>query len=342
MKPREGGGLMGRLVCALATGAALLAGLSAAAAESEHTSLAIPGTNVLFLAQYVATDMHFWERQGLDVTVQNIIGIGAMNAVISGSMDFSMSSGASISRAALRGQRLVALATAISEAGQAIVIRKDIADAAHFDPLAPLAVRAQILKGRTIAIGGVGAIPDVLLKVVAHEAGIAPNDMVVAPLQPPEFMAAFARKAIDGFSNSPPFVQQVVADGTGVAITDMAKGEPTEYSPVAAAVLLTRADFCAGHRDICRKMVQGVVEAIRFIRSDRARTVAIMKAHFGTYADPVLEASYVAMAAMTSDPPVTTVKELENGDLMNAVAGFIKPEEKLSRYDDLIDNEFIK
>ena len=71
-------------------------------------------------------------------------------------------------------------------------------------------------------------------------------------------MAAFARKAIDGFANGPPYIQQVVLDGTGVIVSDAAKGEPTEYSPVSAALLLARADFCAAHRSVCAKMVLGV------------------------------------------------------------------------------------
>src|SRR5215471_4105435 len=104
----------------------------AATARAEQTVLAIPGQNVLFLSRYIAEDLHLWEKQGLNVKVLNIIGIGSMNAVISGSAHFSMSSGASITRANARGQKLIALLTAISQSGQSIVIRKDIADAAHF------------------------------------------------------------------------------------------------------------------------------------------------------------------------------------------------------------------
>src|ERR1019366_5234242 len=138
-----------------------------------------------------------------------IAGVGAINAVISNSADFSMSSGTSITRAYTRGQKLVALANVLDQSGQDVVVRKDIAEAAHFDPKTPLSTRARILKGRTIAIGSVGAIPDVVLRVVAKSAGVAPDQMVLAPMPPPEFMAAFARHAIDGFAYSPPYIQQV-------------------------------------------------------------------------------------------------------------------------------------
>jgi NitT/TauT family transport system substrate-binding protein len=310
--------------------------------RAEPTVLAIPGQNVLFLSRYIAEDLHLWERQGLDVKVLNIIGIGSMNAVISGSADFSMSSGATITRAYARGQKLVALLTAISQSGQSIVLRKEVAEAGHFDASAPITLRGQILKGKTIAIGGVGAIPDVVLKVVAKDAGLAPDQVIATPMQPPEFMAAFASKQIDGFSNSPPFVEQVVIDGTGVMITDSRKGEPTEFAPVSAALLLGRADFCPTHKAVCEKMVHGIFEATQIIRDKPQDALAVMKAHFGTYNDKVLQAAYETVKAMTPELPATTPKELENGDNMNVAAGFMKAEDKLSDYQALIDNQFIK
>jgi ABC-type nitrate/sulfonate/bicarbonate transport system substrate-binding protein len=327
---------------ALALGVILVGGPANARAQAEHTILTIPAVSVLFLAEYIAEDSHLWQQSHLDVRVLNITGIGSINAVIAKSADFSMSSGPSITRAYARGQKLVALATALNQSGQDVVIRKDIADAAHFDPNAPLSERAKILKGRTIAISAVGAIPDLVLRTVAKVGGLAPDQLVVPTMQPPEFMAAFARKAIDGFSNTPPFIQQVVLNQTGVIVSDSAVGEPTEFSPVSAALLLTRADFCGQRHSICEKMVQGIVAATQIIRNDPTRTLAIMKARFPTYDGKVLTAAYEMVKAMTPYPPVTTAKELENGDLMNIAAGFLKPEGKLADYSPLIDNEFVK
>src|SRR5580700_1620360 len=126
--------------------ASLLAPSISARAEVEHTSLAIPAYVVLFLAEYVAEDQHMWEQQGLDVKVQFIAGVGAMNAVIAGSTDFSMSSGGSLTRAASHGQNLLAIANMGNQNGQNIVIRKDVADTGHFNPNASLAERAKILQ----------------------------------------------------------------------------------------------------------------------------------------------------------------------------------------------------
>ncbi|HVA14053.1 MAG TPA: ABC transporter substrate-binding protein [Stellaceae bacterium] len=324
-----------------------LLGLAAAAAlapaaRAEDTTLAMPGQNVLFLSRYIAEDQHLWEKEGLTVKILNIIGIGSMNAVIAGSADFSMGSGPTITRVWAKGQKVSALLTAIDQSGQSVVIRKDLADAEHFDAKAPLAERGKILKGKTFAMGGVGAIPDIVLKVVAKDAGLAPSDVIATPMQPPEFMAAFANKSIAGFANSPPFVQQVVSDGTGVLVSDTTLGEPKEFSPVSASLLLTRGDFCAAHKSTCEKMVHAIYEGTQIIRSDPKTSLAVMKKYFSHYSDAALQAAYQAVKAMTPADPITTPQELENGDRMNAAAGFLKPSDMLSDYKPLIDNSFVK
>src|SRR5579884_1918125 len=119
-----------RLVASAALALGVLT-LAASATRAEDTVLAIPGQNVLFLSRYIAADQQLWSKEGLNVKILDIIGIGSMNAVIAGSADFSMGSGPTITRAWAKGQKVAALLTAISQSGQSIVIRKDIADAAH-------------------------------------------------------------------------------------------------------------------------------------------------------------------------------------------------------------------
>jgi ABC-type nitrate/sulfonate/bicarbonate transport system substrate-binding protein len=167
------------------------------------------------------------------------------------------------------------------------------------------------------------------------------DDVTTTPMQPPEFMAAFSRKAIDGFVSGPPFSQQALIEGTGVLVSDSAKGEPKEYSPVSSALLLTRAAFCPEHRSICQKMVHGIVEAAQFIHAHKTETLAIIKKNF-QLDDKIVEASYEALRAMTPVPPVTTPKSLENADLMNIKAGFMTEKDKLPDYAAIIDNEFAK
>src|ERR1700679_4151922 len=106
MSSARGRGMLRRAAVGLAW---LAAAAGPARAEMEHTTLIMPAITIGFLAEYIAADMHFWAQRDIDVKTAFIAGIGSMNAVISGSADFSFSSGASITRAAAHGQRLVTI-----------------------------------------------------------------------------------------------------------------------------------------------------------------------------------------------------------------------------------------
>ena len=173
-------------------------------------------------------------KKVLDVKQQVITGIGAANAVISGSIDFSESSGVTLTRAVARHQPLIAIANTFDRSGFWIVISKKVAEERHFDPNAPLAERAKLLKGLRMAVGAINAIPHAYLKLIAKIGGIDPEqDMVVAGMSPTDQVASLARGAIDGFSGGPPVVEQAVHDRTGVILADGTTGkvDPPSIAP---------------------------------------------------------------------------------------------------------------
>ena len=98
-----------RILAKLGTSSVAIVALAAvggapARAQTEHTVFAIPAVSIQFLAGYVADDSQLWEKQGLEVKTPNIAGVGSINAVISNSVDFAMSTGPSITRAYARGR----------------------------------------------------------------------------------------------------------------------------------------------------------------------------------------------------------------------------------------------
>ncbi|HXQ49873.1 MAG TPA: ABC transporter substrate-binding protein [Stellaceae bacterium] len=331
-----------RPILAALAGVCWLAAATPATAEVEHTTLTMPAITIGFLAEYIAEDLHLWEKHELDVKVAFIAGIGAMNAVISGSSDFSFSSGASITRAAAHGQKLLTIASLNNTSGEYVVLRKDLADAAHFDPNAPLNVRAQILKGRRFAIGGVNTISDAYLKVVAKEGGLRPDDVIVTPMQPPDMLSALSRNAIDGFSLGAPWAQLVTANGTGTIIANGNSGEPAKYTPFSSAILVTRPQFCVDRHSVCVKMGRGIAEAVDFAYEHRDESIALLRKRFTTLDVLVLAAAFDAVRTMLPRPPVTTVAGLVNADRMNEDAGFMKGEDELANYDALFDNQYVK
>src|SRR5581483_10368906 len=89
----------------------------ARAAEIEHTSMAQTPAIMAFLAAYIAEDAGIWRDNGLDVKVINLPGIATVNAVIAGSADFALSGSDALTRAAAKGQKLLALAALNNQSG---------------------------------------------------------------------------------------------------------------------------------------------------------------------------------------------------------------------------------
>jgi sulfonate transport system substrate-binding protein len=336
---------LARLLAAAGCVGVLLASVAAplpVQAADERATMALPAPVVLFLTVYAAQD-YFWPKEGLDINLINIPGVGSMNAVIAGSAEFSISSSGSITRAAAHGQKLITIATLNNESGQFIALRKDIAEQRHFDPKAPFAERGKALKGLTIATGGLGSVADAVIRIALRSAGLdSEKDVTIAPMQPPDILAAFARKSIDAFSLGPPFAQQVVHDGTGVILLNGSEGDPPGYEPLASSLLVTRPQLCADRRALCEKLGHSIVEAASYIHEHRDGAIASLKKRFPTLDDAVLAASADAVIEMTDRPPASSAKAIANGDRMNVDAGFLKRDELLKSYDDLFTNEYLK
>ena len=95
------------------------------------------------------------------------------------------------------------------------MLRKDVSEAAGITDKTPLAERAKALKGKTIAIQGVGSIVHAWERYVANRAGLdVEKDVRIAPMDPPAMLPALENKAIDGYATSMPFTTQAVMKGS--------------------------------------------------------------------------------------------------------------------------------
>jgi NitT/TauT family transport system substrate-binding protein len=304
--------------------AALLAVASPVHAEQDHVLLALPTEGMQFLAYYVADDLGIFAQEQLEVKHIVLPGVASFNAVVSSSAEFAFASGASITRAAARGQRMLAIAQLNNVPSWDIVIRKDVAEAAHFNPNAPLAERAKVLQGKTMGTQGINALDHAYLRVVARLGG-DPENMTVSAMAPTDTLAAFARHAIDGFVSAPPWPEQVEDDGSAVAVAVGPRGEPSSLVPIASGLVVTRPQLCVEHRSVCEKMGH-----------------AILAKRFPSIKPSVLERSQQLLIAGTPTMPAVDPAAIQKGDQLNVDAGFMKPGDMLPSYDGLSTNEYLK
>ncbi|MGH7035872.1 MAG: ABC transporter substrate-binding protein, partial [Stellaceae bacterium] len=247
-----------------------------------------------------------------------------------------------LDRAAAKGQKMLAIANMNNLATWSVVLRKELAEARHFDAKAPLSERAKLLKGRTMVIDGISSAAHSYLRVIAEAGGVNPDSLTVSALQPQEMLAAFARQKIDGIALGPPWPQTLIAGGDAVVIASGIDGDPPWLAPIGSSTVITRPAFCIEHRSICVKMAHALAAASRFIHEHPQESLTILQQRFPKTDKAVVVASFEVMRRAMPMVPLVEEKALANADRINVEAGFIKPEDQLKTYEDLFTNEFFK
>jgi len=322
---------------------ALAVTASPARADVEHTTMAMPAIAFIFAIEYIAQDAGMYKAEDLDVKEQVIAGIGATNAVISGSMDFAYASGVTLTRATAHNQPVLGIAQTYDHTGFWIVLSKKIAEERHFDPNAPLAERAKLMKGLRFAVGGsIQAIPHAYLNTIARQGGLDPaSDYVVTAMMPTDQLASLEHGAVDGMSSGTPVTEQAVADASGVIIADGTK-DPAWLGHITANVVLTQPATCEKRRSLCVKIGRATVKAIAFMHQHPDEAMAILGKRLNVKDPAVLAAAFKHTLDATPETPALDAQGLETADRLNIEAGFMKPEDKLSSYAKIFTNEFVK
>jgi NitT/TauT family transport system substrate-binding protein len=316
---------------------------SPARAQLQDVTMALPSEGLAYSMSYIADAQGLWEKHGLRMKTVVIAGIGATNAVISGSVDIAHASGATLMRAAARGQRLLAIVAVLDRASVEIVLRKSVADAAGFDPRSPLATRALVLRGRTISIDAINSIDQAYLNLVAKRGGFDPDTIPLAVMKAENAFAAFAANQIDGMAMSPPWPQTLTLDGRAVVVASGPEGDPPDMVPLTTTVVLTRPDTCEKRRAVCEGVGQAMKEAGAVLRQHAIdEIVAIIGKRLPGIDAKLIAAVIEKVRRITPDPPAVTKAGLENAERINIESGLLKPEEKLGSYEGLYTDAFVK
>jgi ABC-type nitrate/sulfonate/bicarbonate transport system substrate-binding protein len=324
----------------LATAALAAAPAAAQTAKLEDGVMAVPVVGLAFSLGYLADDMNLWEKHGVRIKTVQISGIGAMNAVISGSADFTQSSGSAVTRAAARGQKLLGIVGTINRPSVQIILRKDVA--AGFDPKAPLEERVKALRGRTIAVDAVNSVIHAYVRYLAKRSGFDPEEIRIAVLQPPNMLAALQTKQVDGFAMAPPWVQKPLLDGEAVMVASGPDGDPAELAPFANTLVATKPDTCAKRKALCEGVGRAFREAASVMLDRPNDALALLKKRFPQFDDRQLAVAFEDIRKITPRDLRLSAEAFEKAERFNVEAGLLKPDETLKSYDGFFTDQFVK
>ena len=304
--------------------------------------VALPAATLTFSSAFIAEDAGFYKKEGLKVSHRTIVGVGSVNAVIAGSADFTIGTGPVFLRAAARGQRLYAIANLIERPLVELVLRKDVAQAAGLTDKMPLADRAKILKGKTIAIQGVGSIVHAWERFVAHRGGLDVEQNVrIAPMDPPGMLAGLQTKSIDGFATSLPYTTEAVLKGNAVMLASGAHDAP-DLLPFAYGLVYTKPDTCAKQREKCVRITNALAAANKFIVEKPAEALELLKKRFDKMDQQVLAEAWKTVSQAHAKDLRITVPSLAHSQQVSLEAKLLEPKDELKSFDGLYTAEFIR
>ena len=305
--------------------------------------VALPTATLAYSAPIIAEDAGFYKKEGLKVSQPVLIGVAATNAVISGSADFTISTGPVFLRAAAQGQRLLAIANLIDKPMVELVLRKDVYQRLQINDTMSLAERAKLLKGTTIAIQGVGSIINAWERFVAVRGGLDPEtDVRIAPMEPSAMLAALETKAVDGFTTSMPITTQAVMKGDAVLFASAARGDAPELIPFAYGLLVTKPATCQANRDKCVRVAHALAAANQFIREKPDEALELLRTRFKEIDPALLAAAWKVVSQSHAKDLRVTTRELENSERVNLEAKLLDPKDKLASYDGLFTDEYVR
>ena len=178
--------------------------------------------------------------------------------------------------------------------------------------------------------------------MVARAGGYDPESIRIAVIAPPSLPASFETNQIDGFAMTPPWPEKPLLDGSAVLVASGPDGDPPDLSPIVNSVLLTRHEVCDKTPAVCEKVGHAYAAAAEIIRDHPDQALAVLKKRFAALDAKTIEASFEVLRKITPVPPAATLDGIRNNETLNVMAGLLKPEEQVKKFDDLFTDKYVR
>jgi len=335
---REGLKLAAALLLATVGTAATHAPVSA----QTNITIALPAPSLLFAPVYIAQEQGKFRENGLDAKIIYASGPAVVPAVLGRSAEFAVIAGGIHLAAAVRNQKLVAIANTQDHFTTDIVVRRPVAEKIGQTSFPDAVAKVRALKGLTIGVDAINGLPHSFLRFLAKKAGMNPEtDFTITALQPQAMVAAMKSGTIDAMAFSPPFSLTAVSDGGVLWVTgpevDMPELRSHPYN-----VVLTRPDYCQSNAAICRAVVTSLKQAVALMKTDPSASVASLAKTFDKMDPQILKQSYEIFAKYAQSDIALSEQMYKNVAAYNKVSGIIPEDAKLPPVAEMYDLTFTR
>ncbi len=322
-------GFIATLVLAACGGApatATPAPTAAAATTPAPVKLGASYSNVIAsnLPLWVAKEAGIFAKNGLNVELTLIESTKGVAALLTGDVRFAHIGGSEVLSAASGGADLVIVGGTVLVWPYVLLVAPEIQKAAD-------------LKGKKLAIAGVGGSYDIAARVLLPRLGLKPDDDVafIASGSVANATAALASGAVQATLSQPP--DQLALEPKGFHV--LANMADLHLSTANTTIAATRA-FVSANRDVAQRYVDSIVEAIAKEKKDRAFTLGVLKTYLKTTDEKALGATYDHYAG-TVIPSAPFVRADQFADTIQTLG---RTNEKVRTFDvsKILDQSFVQ
>lgn len=271
---------MRTLVLLLTLAVALGPAAAPASAQPPKVTLLQGFNSMSFTPIYVARARGFFEAEGVDVDVQIVTGSSiAFKGAVAGQAQFAAMGATELITAADKGlDRMVAVAAVNRAVTVSVAVRKDVAEAKQLSPAAPVKERIAALRGLTLASGSPGGAIHTIVMYMLKQGGLDPktDTTVLAMGGTAPMLAALRARHIDAIAISPPAPETAAAEGLGVLLISLSRGDMPELGTIAYDALVTSREYAEKNPAVVRKVVRAIGRASNFVLDNPAETRDIM------------------------------------------------------------------
>jgi len=294
--------------------------------QPSRAKIVVSYSNVLadFFPAYVAKEAGIFDQNFLDVDLQLIASTTGLPALLSGQTQIAHIGGSEALTTTAGGGDVVVVANTGPVWPYQLYAAADIKTPAD-------------LKGKKVAIAGVGGTFDIGIRTMLPKLGLVPDTdvTVFSTGSTANATAALLSGGVSATLSSPPDTLKLEAAG----FHSLAKMADLNLPTAATTIVVTRA-FVNANKTVVQRYVDSIVQAIAKARADRPGTIAALKKYLKSDDDKGMQAAYDwYVGTVLKDPPLPTAAQLAG--IQEVVAKF---NDKVKTVDPakIVDDSFVK
>lgn len=246
---------------------------------------------------WAAYEGGFFRKHGLDVELVHVVGgAPAVQALLSGEVQFGQVSGLPVLESSLQGSGITILAGLLNTMNYQFIVGKEIK-------------QPDQLKGKTVAVSRTGSSSDFATRYALDRYGLVPGrDVAIIEIgSQPERFSALRSGKIQGVMLEVPLTLKAKEMGFPI-LTDL-QSLGLEYQ---ATVLAATQATIKSRPDLVRRVLTAYVEGIHYYKTGRSEALALLQKHLKLN-DPgaILETYEGVGLALIPEKPYPTLRGIQ-------------------------------